>query len=233
VTAPCDRFERERLADGAAGVDGAVGAVGTDGAFVEHLAGCAGCQEHQAKYRRLTEAIKEVSAAARRRPDHVARVLAGVADEVSPVTPLRRRRWRRMAIAVPVAAMAAGLALVWWLRREPVEPAPRFAMEIVEKDGAAMRGEAQLGDLLRVRARPGAAIWIYRNDRELLLVCPRDCRRDGDGMVGEVELDAVGHYQVVWLSTDRVPAPNGELERDLAAAAEAGASREMRDLEVQ
>jgi hypothetical protein len=230
VTAPCERFEREGLTDGAAGVDGADGA---DGAFVEHLAGCAGCQEHQAKYRRLTEAIKEVSAAAKRRPDHVARVLAGVADEVSPVTPLRRQRWRRMVIAAPIAAMAAGLALVWWLRRDPVERAPRFAMEVIEKGGTAMRGAAQLGDLLRVRARPGAAIWIYRNDRELLLVCPRDCRRDGDGVVGEVELDAIGLYQVVWLSTDRVPAPSGELERDLAAATEAGASREMRDLEVQ
>lgn len=229
MTQRCDRFEREGRADGAAGEDAR-----DEEAFAEHLASCAGCQEQREKYRRLTGAIKEVSAGVKRRGDHVARVLAaGAASD--EVTPLRRGGWRRMAVAAPIAAMAAGLALVWWLRRDPVEPAPRFALEIVEKGGASMRGEAQLGDLLRVKARVGAAVWVYRNDRELLLVCPRDCRRDGDGdgMVGELALDAIGHYQVVWLSTDRVPSPSGELERDVAAAVATGASRELRDVEVQ
>ena len=76
-------------------------------------------------------------------------------------------------------------------------------------------------------------LWIYRNDRELLRACPRDCRRDGDRLLLEFDLDTIGHYQIVWLSTDRVPPPAGEVERDVAAARAAGAVHELRDVEVR
>lgn len=232
MTPACDRFEREGL------TGGEVDAAERDESFAEHLASCAVCQAYQAKYQRLTGAIREVSAGAKRRSDHVARVLASASEGAPLHRPDRpdrpdSQKMRRARWIAPLVAMAAGLALVWWLRRDPASIPPRFAMEILEKGTAVMRGDAQLGDLLRVTAQPGAALWIYRNDRELLLVCPRDCRRAGASMVGELALDAIGHYQVVWLSTDRVPAPSGELERDMTAAEAAGANREMRALEVQ
>jgi hypothetical protein len=97
----------------------------------------------------------------------------------------------------------------------------------------ALRGDAHLGERMRITTDPGAAIWIFRNDRELLRVCPPDCRRDGDRLVAEIELDTIGRYQIVWLSTERVPVPSGDIERDIAAARAAGAKHELRDLEVQ
>jgi hypothetical protein len=95
------------------------------------------------------------------------------------------------------------------------------------------RDAPQVGNTLRVAARPGEAIWIYRNDAELLLVCPRDCQlRDGQ-LRGELTFDGLGRYAVVWLSTDRAPAPSGQLERDVAAASAAGATHEVRDFDVE
>lgn len=224
-----------------------------------HLAGCEDCQAALAVYRRMTAAIGELSQGARRRDDHVARALATAAaaaeakvekdkdEEVAIRSP--HQRWRRVAgAAALMAALAAAIALGWWLRRGagPEELAGgndggavdgaagvRLAFEVVAKDGPALRGDAQLGDTLRVTAGAGMALWVYRNDRELLLVCPRDCRRQGQAWIGEVALDAVGAYQLVWLSTDAVPAPSGELERDVAAARAAGATHELRDLDVR
>lgn len=230
-----------------------------------HVAGCGECQAKLAGYRRMIAAIGEVSSAAKRRPDHVARALAAAAASTEAAGPAEERettrgptrdRWaRRMA---PLLALAAAIALGWWLRRgveqegltrggdggavdaavDGVAEGTRFAFEIVTKDRPVLRGDAQLGDTLRVNVRAGSALWVYRNDRELLLVCPRDCRREGaDGArgpwVGEVTLDAVGSYQLVWISTEAAPAPRGELERDVTAARAAGATHELRDLTVQ
>jgi len=145
------------------------------------------------------------------------------------MTPRRARRvgwW-----AGPALAFAAAVALVWWLR--PAPATPRFAVEIVALGPRTQRGDAHLGDRLRVVARAGAAIWIYRNNRELLRVCPRDCRADGEQLRVELELDAIGRYQIVWLSSDRAPAPAGDVERDVAAARAAGAVHELRDVEVE
>ena len=89
------------------------------------------------------------------------------------------------------------------------------------------------GVRVRVRARVGAAVWIYRNDHELLLQCPRACARDGEALAAERPLDEVARYQIVWLSTAAVPAPTGDLARDLAAATAAGATHELRELRVE
>jgi RNA polymerase sigma-70 factor, ECF subfamily len=191
---------------------------------------------NDATYLRIARAIREVSAGVERRPDHVARAIAaGVAVTPIGAAPRSSRNWARRAarIAGPVLALAAAAALVWWLRRDREPAPPRFAMEIVAHGRPVLRGDAQLGERLRVTARAGAAIWIYRNDHELVLVCPRDCRRDGEQLVGELVLDAIGRYQVVWLSTEQLPLPSGDLERDVAAARAAGATHDLRDLEVR
>jgi hypothetical protein len=217
-----------------------------------HLQGCAECRAALAGLQRLTGAIAELSASARRRGDHVARVLAANAADAqaaavdaeaieapdrgvraAPILALRRRA-RFAAPVAAVLALAAGLALVWWVRRDPIgvgpsSPPARFAYEVIAARGPVLRGDASLGDRLRVTVPHGTALWIYRNDHELLLVCPRDCRAS----LAELPLDTIGRYQLVWLSTDRVPAPTGELERDIATARAAGATHQLRDLDVQ
>ena len=224
----CDRFERERLADVLDEPHGGAG----DAGLAEHLDGCDDCRAARAGYERIARTLVDLGTGAERRSDHVARVLATAAAEApSRAAPVRRAR-RVAWWAGPALAFAAAVALVWWLRR-PGPAAPRFALEIVARDELALRGDAHLGDHLRVTARPGAAIWIYRNDRELLRVCPRDCRAADGGMTVELELDAIGRYQVVWLSTDRAPLPAGDVERDVAAARATGAVHELRDIEVQ
>jgi hypothetical protein len=225
-----------------------------------HVGGCGECQAALAGYQRMIAAIGELSSAAKRRPDHVARALATatMADEKAAraaasaaATPASATPgWQRTTrLAAPLLAVAAAMALLMWFKRErgPEEHvngadggAPdgavgkaRFAFEIVAKDKPVLRGDAQLGDTLRVRTPAGSSLWVYRNDRALLLVCPRDCRRQGEGWIGEVTLDAIGHYQLVWISTEAAPAPSGELERDIAAAHAAGATYQLQDLDVQ
>jgi hypothetical protein len=218
VSAPCDRFERDHLAE-------LLALDALDAEARLHLETCAACRPRRDAYQRIALAMREIGATHVRRADHVARLWAH-GDAPRSRSP---RRWLRFA--APVVGLAAAVALIWWLRRG--DPPPRFAVEVVAQSAVALRGDARLGDRLRVRARAGAAMWIYRNDRDLLLVCPRDCARDGDALVGEVALDAIGRYQIVWLSTASGPLPGGELERDVAAATAAGAAHELREIAVE
>jgi hypothetical protein len=234
----CDRFERERLADllddAAPAADGAAEDART------HVEGCDDCRAARARYQRIARAIAELGTGAQRRSDHVARVLAsadGGPAQVAAIHPFQRLR--RLAPVVAPLAIAAAVLLVWWLRRGPEPVAPQLAIEIVARGESTLRSgarpgsDARLGDRLRVTARAPAAIWIYRNDRELLRVCPRDCGRDGERLVTEVDLDAIGRYQIVWLSTDQVPLPVGDVERDVAAGRAAGAVHELHELDVR
>lgn len=221
MTAPCDRFERERLAELPA-------EDARDAEAAAHLEGCAACRASRDRYRRIARAMRDVGAGHVRRPDHLARLWARLDAP-------RARRWPRWGwLAAPALGLAAAAALLVWLGRGgPAPAAPRFAVDVIAQDKVALRGDARIGDRLRVRARAGAAVWIYRNDRELLLVCPRACRRDGDALIAELALDAIGRYQVVWLSTARGPAPGGALEQDVAAASAAGIAYELRELAVE
>jgi hypothetical protein len=225
VSERCDRFERERLADLLdEPLDGRDGEAG----FAAHVDSCNDCRATRERYERIARALADLGTGAERRSDHVARVLATAAAET-----VARRRARRLAKwTAPALALAAAVALVWWLRGPEPAP-PRFALEIVARGQRTLRGDAHLGDRLRATARRGEAIWIYRNGRELLRVCPRDCDANGDRVVVELELDAIGRYQVVWLSNDRVTLPAGDVERDVAAARASGAVHELRDIEVQ
>ncbi len=248
MSAPCDRFEREHLAE-------LLALDALDPEARAHLDRCADCGPRLAEYERIARAMREIGAAHQRRPDHLARLWAriderkriagwgprglrpwGGAEPRGIDAPPARRPGRWPWLAAPALGLAAAVALIWWLRGgepAPGEPAPRFAVEVVSQHAVAVRGDARLGDRLRVRARAGAAVWIYRNDRELLLACPRDCARDGDALIGEVALDAIARYQIVWLSTASAPAPGGELERDVAAASAAGATHELREIVVE
>lgn len=220
MSEPCQRFERELLEQ--LTPEGEL-----SGEAAQHLATCQECQELRRRYQRVFSALRAQGSGAARRGDHVARVLAAAQPRPQPA-----RRW---AVAGAALALAAALTLWWRLRpTEPGEPvAPEFAVEVIAQAGPTLRGDAQLGDRLRVSLRAGAAVWIYRNDRELLLVCPRDCKRQGNGVVGEVAIDQVGRYQVVWLTPAPRLAASGRLEEDVAAARGAGARHELREIEVQ
>jgi hypothetical protein len=247
---PCQRYQPERLAelldaeaDAAASAD-----------LAAHLELCPDCRSARAAYRRLVGAFREVATDAQRRPDHVARLLAAAAaaglpsppGAVPATAPRRtdapathapaRPRWRAAARwAVPALGAAAAVAL-WWRWSTP-RPAG-FAIAVLSPQrqvlrGDARAGEAQVGERLRVSAPVGSAVWVYRNQHELVLQCPRDClRRDGE-LRGELVLDSVGSYQIVWISSDHAAAPIGELERDITTARSAGYSHELRDLEVR
>jgi hypothetical protein len=186
----------------------------------DHLAGCADCQAQLAAMRRIAHAMREVGASAKRRPDHLARVWAAV--DKPP-----RRRWLPRSGAGMITAggvlVAAAAVLVLWLRRP--EPPPRFAIDVVAGNGTAIRGDAKLGDRLRIRAREGA-VRVYVNDRRLVLECPRMCQHQ------ELVLDAIARYQVLWIDGP-APAPTGSIDGDIAAASAAGARHELRELEVR
>lgn len=215
MSEPCQRFEREFLE--ALAADG-----GLPDEAAQHVATCQECQEQRRRYQRLLSALHAQGSDAPRRTDHVARVLA--ASRPSPV-----RRW---AAAGAVVALAAALAL-WWRLRPSESIVPELAVEVIAQAGPTLRGDARLGDRLQVRARAGAAVWIYRNDHELLLVCPRDCQQEHGVVQGEVTIDQVGSYQVVWLSPAPALEATGQLEADIAAARAAGARHQLREFEVQ
>lgn len=215
MSEPCQRFERELL-------EGLLPDGDLPAEAAQHLAACQTCQEQRRRYQRVLWALRAQGSETPRRTDHVARALAAA-------RPHPTRRW-----LVPGAALALAAALALWWRLRPAEPAlPEFSVEVVAQAGPALRGDAQLGDRLRVRTRPDAAVWVYRNDRELLLVCPRDCQRRGEAVEGELTIDQVGRYQVVWLAPAPAAEARGQMEADVAAARAAGARYQLREIEVQ
>lgn len=202
-----------------------------------HVAACADCQAELDAVRRIAGAIRHVGNDARRAPDHLERVWATLDRHAgsSRSSAARASRTRSRLVvagaAAGVLALAAGVLL--WLRAPA--PAPRFAIDVIDGDeGAAIRGDAHLGDHLRVRAQAGKAVTVrvYRNDRELLLECPRSCRRDGDSFVGQVTLDGVARYQVLWIAGTAPPAAT-TLDADIAAVTAAGAQYELREVDVR
>ena len=187
-----------------------------------HVKDCTDCQAQLAALGRITHAMRDVGVRSRRAPDHLARVWAAVDRRPA-------RRWLPIAGAGTVL-VAAAAALVLWLRR----PEPqRLAIDVIAGDGAATRGDARVGDRLRIRAREGDAIGVrvYRNDRHLVLECPRMCVRDDGSMRGELVLE-IARYQVLWLDGP-APPPTGSVDGDIAAATAAGARHELRELEVR
>lgn len=219
-------------------VDDAVDVDDLDADTRAHVAGCAACQARHAGYARIGSAFRALGAQHAPTSERRARLRAAVAAEVDRTPaqaaigapPSRRRR----AFAIAGVALAAAAVLVFWLGHAPPPPPPRFDVAVVDGGGPAIRGDARLGDRLRVRARAGATIHVrvYRNDRELVLDCARACRRDGDVLVGEAVLDRVARYQVVWFD-GAVPPSTGALEPDVAAAAAVGARHELRELVVR
>jgi hypothetical protein len=95
---------------------------------------------------------------------------------------------------------------------------------------ATMRGSsANVGDRVHVTAIGRdryRAIWVYHNDRELVVACPAgpSCNGSGDTLTADLTLQLVGRYIVLGVaSSTPLPEPQGSLDLDRAAAVKAGA----------
>jgi len=176
---------------------------------------------------RLVRAIERLGA------DH--QPPAGWQDRVVAAIAVRRRWWsrpRRRWLAAPaVAALAIALVVARGPRRDPLTltaalvPGPR----IMRGDSGRIRAIARGGEGHR-------AIWLYRDRRELVAVCPghAGCSTGGGGLQLELMVERIGGYQIAAVSSaSALPAPTGDYEADRAAAATAGAAWQPAQLEVR
>ena len=161
-----------------------------------------------------------------------ARVLAAAA-------PPRKRPWWQLA--VPGAGLLAAAALVIFLAIPKRPSALNLVIEI-DKDPTVVRGETQvgsgdvheasahLGDVVHATAAGGGshrAIWVYRDEHELVVACPgaARCRRAGDAVIADIPVTGIGTYQIVALgSTAALAAPTGNFDEDVAGALRANAN---------
>lgn len=146
------------------------------------------------------------------------------------------RRKRRLGIAVGVGvAVAVAAVLLLQLRAAPSEH--RLELAVQDPHGSTRRGDAAVGDVLRVRTRVDQAhleLRVYLSTG-LVARCPgsTQCRHDASIMELDWTLAEPGTYQIVVLSSSSsIPAGDGTLDRDLLDARGAGASIERRPLPV-
>lgn len=227
TAATCDRFEREGLLR-----------LEQDLSLDPHFDTCADCLATRAEYEQLQASIRDLDRAHTGRADWQARVWAGVARTAQRRS---RRRWW-LWIAAPLAAAAAAL-LALSLRGSGHGPGdgPALAFAVRRPGQAeAMRSEhARPGDVLDVNIRTGGAahveLRIYREDQALIVRCTDrpPCARDGDEVTATIPLDERGRYQIVFLYGEQpLPAPGARFDEDLARARAAGATVELRELDV-
>ncbi len=145
----------------------------------------------------------------------------------------QRRHW--WLLALPGLAVAAAITVLW------LRPKHAFELDVaIESSGDVVRGgSAKVGDTLHASARgPGAhrAVWIYHDDRELVLACPGGaaCRHDGDTLIADVTFATPGTYEIAALVSDtELPAPAGSFDGDVAPAVKAGATQYVQTVTVR
>lgn len=123
-----------------------------------------------------------------------------------------------------------------------------LVLDVIRTAGSTVRGSsAKAGDRIHVVATGGAggaggggdryrAIWVYHNDRELVLACPAgpSCNSYPDRMTAEVTLPTLGPYIVLAVaSRSPLPEPQGVFDADRAAAEEAGATTQVQRIDVR
>jgi hypothetical protein len=197
-----------------------------------------------AAIRRIEDALRELGATVEPPVGWEERVLAGAGAHAAPeavrrgavddAAAERRRRQRRFAaVAVAVAVAVLVVVLAWPSRPEGIALAV-----VTEPTGAATRGPSgQAGDVVHATVRGGThrAVWIYRDEAELVARCPGDagCRTDGDALRADVALP-LGRYIVVGLAAAApLPAPTGSYDRDIAALRRAGAEVRERTMTLR
>jgi hypothetical protein len=230
---PCDRFDRE-------------GALALERGDPDeaHLAGCAECRAAHAAYLALARRLADASPTWVASPDWEMRLDRTIAQRAA----VRRRR--RMLAGLAVAAAAAASVIAYLVVRSPSrDPRPALAvtlaLEITRGDDLRRAEMPRVGDLLHLKATAGghrhAELRVYRGATELVLRCvPADedrnadgdvCARRGDELTATLRFSAIGHYRVVVVaSSSPVPAPQGSLDADTAAARSASADLMLSDI---
>jgi len=146
------------------------------------------------------------------------------------------RRKRRLGIALG-ATTAAVLAVVFLLQLCAAPSAVRLDVAVLVPPGSTRRGDAAVGDLLRVRVHDDQAhleLRVYLGTA-LIARCPGSaaCQRNASLVELDWKLAEAGAYQIILLSgSSDIPAGNGTLDRDLLDAQGAGVGIERRSLTV-
>jgi hypothetical protein len=222
-----------------------------------HRAGCADCRTAHAARCELVDVLPLIGA--RGRDDD--QWQAGVWNQIA------RDRSRRQAWRCAGGALAAAVATtVFWLaidrgREQPAPLADAPAVRI-DRDAAvappdapkklaqieiisgpvAMRStSARVGDRVRISARTGDEVRVYRDDRLMLrcsaAISAAGCIRGPAGVVGEATLATAGPYQLVVIEAASLPAevlePTGSLSKDLAALVPVDGLYQLTDLYVR
>lgn len=204
--------------------------------FRRHLGDCQRCQA--ALHGRMQESM-----AAERYAPHTEIALP------AKRTARRHGRMRLAAYLAPVVAAAAAVPLWLGMQHEPsfelavaIDRAP-VAKRGLEGNKRGLEGNkrglsAHVGDVMRpaVHGSHHRAIWVYLDDRELILSCPRDgarCRSSKGELVVEVPLSARGHYAILALgSNDAIPAPLSTLDEALVLARTTGIDTQIEHVDV-
>lgn len=140
--------------------------------------------------------------------------------------------------AIPSIAVVALVPICW---PSSTPPDDNLALRVIrEPVGPIKRGSsAHVGDRVHITATSGdryQAIWVYRNDRELVAACPAglSCRRSGNTTTADITLLAVGSYTFVAVtSISPLPEAQGSYDYDRARAEGARATLHIQPLEVR
>lgn len=109
-------------------------------------------------------------------------------------------------------------------------------IEIISGPVAMRSATAHVGDRVRISARSGDEIRVYRAEK-LMLQCNAAttsavCLRSAGGLVAETALASAGDYQLVVIKAGAV-ASVGSLATDLAAIVKAGGDYQLNDLSIR
>ncbi|HEX3477128.1 MAG TPA: zf-HC2 domain-containing protein [Kofleriaceae bacterium] len=215
--------------------------------FRDHLVTCERCQDvlHGRMQESMTVRVPAVGLAS-------ATAVAGPAPPARtavPPAPADPRTWHRLGrfaiYAAPILAAAAAVAV--WLTPSP---APEFQLVVAfdrtepiqrsrERAGVTQRAlPAHVGDVVRssVHGKRYQAIWVYRDDRELVIACPKDggsCSTTDGDLTLQLRLHAQGTYTIVGLgSSEPIPEARGTVDETLVFIRSAGVHSERRDIRV-
>lgn len=210
-----------------------------------HRESCVDCCRAHAARHELVRAIPMAHPAPRGDSDWQARVWQQIAGEgrAAAPPPSASRWWWSLP---PALAMCA--ALVLWLRPSgPVSLDENESAQISSADGlprieiisgpvVKRSASARVGDGVRIWARPGDDIRVYRAER-LLMRCTAkmpsaDCIHTRHSIVAETAFPTPGEYQLVVIPAMEIE-PVGSLSADLAPVTRAGGDPQITDLSIR
>jgi hypothetical protein len=209
-----------------------------------HREGCVDCRRAHTARNELVRAIAMADPAPRGDSDWQARVWQEIAgDRMIHKPPQPSRWWWSLAPALALCA-----ALVIWLRPpDPVRPTVSTltrspasdcvpCIEIISGPVVKRSTSARVGDRVRISARRGDDIRVYRAEQLVMRSTAKapsaDCVTTDQSIVAETAFTTAGEYQLVVIK-GMVIEPVGSLSADLAPVIEAGGDPQLTDLSIR